>query len=99
MQASGFRRITNKKGQNCACLLKTGRLFLHRTNKSKTMNYDNELESLGYTYYEPASNEYHNIRKEINPVGALFFTLIGLFSIALLGVIFFTDKLSALFGN
>ncbi|MDB5195822.1 MAG: hypothetical protein JWP88_192 [Flaviaesturariibacter sp.] len=63
------------------------------------MNYENELESLGYSYYEPASNEYRNIRKEINPVGALFFILIGLFSIALLSVMFFTDKLNLLFGN
>lgn len=63
------------------------------------MKTENELELLGYSYYEPASNEYKNIRKETNPVALLFFTLIGLFGVALLSVMFFTDKLQVLFSS
>lgn len=63
------------------------------------MKTENELELLGYSYYEPISNEHAHIRKETNAVALLFFTLIGLFSIALFAVMFFTDKLQVLFGN
>ena len=63
------------------------------------MKTENELELLGYSYYEPVSNEYQDIRKEINPVTLLFFTLVSLFGVALFLVMFFTDKLQILSGK
>jgi uncharacterized membrane protein YecN with MAPEG domain len=55
------------------------------------MNYENELESLGYTYYTPNAKEHQNIRKEYNPVAILFVALLAMFGICVWVIMFYLN--------
>ncbi|MDB5252883.1 MAG: hypothetical protein JWP27_2052 [Flaviaesturariibacter sp.] len=56
------------------------------------MKTEQDLELLGFTYYEPAMNEHRNIRKDYNTATLLFFTLVGLFGISLAMILVFNDQ-------
>jgi hypothetical protein len=63
------------------------------------MKPEQELELMGYTYYEPTLDEHRHIRKDYNPVTLLFFTLIGLFGISLALLMVFNNQVMHLLGN
>lgn len=65
--------------------------ILNPNQKSNTMNYENELESLGYTYYTPNVKEHQNIRKEYNPVAILLVALLAMFGVSVWFILFYLN--------